>query len=118
MGDLKILQHDPKRGQAGTSLSVLLIKTIVPQTNVNHSYETFAIEVTWLYVYGAPSFVKQKIIIITIKKVRYNCSAHRSVHCSAHLFIIAISSHSHKERKQPRIIFLQNNCTVTIIKIL
>ena len=32
MGDLKILQHDPKRGQAGTSLSVLLIKTIVLQT--------------------------------------------------------------------------------------
>ena len=33
-----------------------------------------------------------------IKEVHYNCSAHGSVH----LFIIAISSHSHKEQKEPR----------------
>ena len=34
-----------------------------------------------------------------IKEVQYNCS----VHHSAHLFIIAISSHNHKERKEPHI---------------
>ena len=33
-----------------------------------------------------------------IKEVQYNCSAHGS----AHLFIIAISSHSHKERNEPQ----------------
>ena len=36
-----------------------------------------------------------------IKEVQYNCSAHGS----AHLFIIAISSHSHKERKLPQFFF-------------
>ena len=33
-----------------------------------------------------------------IKEIQYNCNVHRSVH----LFIIAISSHSHKEWKEPQ----------------
>ena len=37
-----------------------------------------------------------------IKEVQYNCSAHGS----AHLFIIAISSHSHKEQKEPQFFLL------------
>ena len=41
---------------------------------------------------------------IQLKQVRYNCTAHRS----AHLFIIAISSHSHIKWKQPRSIFFFN----------
>ena len=48
-----------------------------------------------------------------LKEVRYNCSAHRS----AHLFIIARSSHSHIKRKQPQRIFLQYCCSVTVINI-
>ena len=48
-----------------------------------------------------------------VKEVQYSWSAH----CSAHLFIIAISSHSHAERKQPQRIFLQRNCSVTMINI-
>ena len=36
-----------------------------------------------------------------IKEVQYNCSAHHP----AHLFIIAISSHSHKEQKKPKFFF-------------
>ena len=44
-----------------------------------------------------------------IKEVQYNCSAHGSVH----LFIIAISSHSHKERKEPQFFF---NVTMINIK--
>ena len=48
-----------------------------------------------------------------LKEVRYNCSAHGS----AHFFIIAISSHSHKERKQPQIILLQYSCSVNMINI-
>ena len=44
-----------------------------------------------------------------IKEVQYNCSAHVSVH----LFIIAISSHSHKERKEPQFFF---NVTMINIK--
>ena len=47
------------------------------------------------------------------KEVWYSCSAHRS----AHLLIIARSSHSHKYQKQPQRIFLQYNCSVTIINI-
>ena len=48
-----------------------------------------------------------------LKDVPYNYSAHRS----AHLFIIAISSHSHIKRKQPQIIFLQYSSSVTIFNI-
>ena len=44
-----------------------------------------------------------------IKEVQYNCSAHVSVH----LFIIAISSHSHKERKEPQ---FYSNVTMINIK--
>ena len=44
------------------------------------------------------------------KEVQYNGSALRS----AHLFIIAISSHSHIKRKQPQRIFLQYSCSVTM----
>ena len=36
-----------------------------------------------------------------IREVQYNCSAHRFVH----LFIIATSSHNHKERKEPQFFF-------------
>ena len=36
-----------------------------------------------------------------IKEVQYNCSVHRSVH----LFIIAISRHSHKEQKESQFFF-------------
>ena len=36
-----------------------------------------------------------------IKEVQYNCSAH----CSAQLFIIAISSHSHKNRRSHNFFF-------------
>ena len=45
-----------------------------------------------------------------IKEVQYNCSAHGSVH----LFIIAISSHSHKERKEPQ--FFSNVTMINIEK--
>ena len=44
-----------------------------------------------------------------IKEVQYNCSTHGSVH----LFIIAISSHSHKERKKPQ---FYSNITMINIK--
>ena len=48
-------------------------------------------------------FLNENIYTLhSIKEVRYNCSAHRS----AHLFIIAISSHSHIRRKQPQRTFL------------
>ena len=47
------------------------------------------------------------------KEVQYNCNAHRS----AHLFLIAISSHSHIKRKQPQIIFLKYSCYVNTINI-
>ena len=47
------------------------------------------------------------------KEVRHDCSEHRS----AHLFTIAISSHSHIKRKQPQRIFLQYSCSVTMINI-
>ena len=50
---------------------------------------------------------------VILKEVRYNCSAHRS----AHLFIIARSSHSHIKRKQPQRIFLKYCCSVTVINI-
>ena len=48
-----------------------------------------------------------------LKKVRYNynCSAYRSAH------LIAISSHSLIKQKQPKRIFLQHSCSVTIINI-
>ena len=48
-----------------------------------------------------------------IKEVRYNCSAHGF----AHLFITAISSHSHKERKEPQF-FFQCSYSVTMINII
>ena len=48
-----------------------------------------------------------------LKEVQYNCSTHRS----AHLFIIAISSHSHINRKQPQRTFLHYSCSVTMINI-
>ena len=47
----------------------------------------------------------------SIKEVRCNCSAYRS----AHFFVIAISSHSHKKPKQPQWAFLQYSCSVTMI---
>ena len=52
-----------------------------------------------------PIFLK-----VCVKEVRYNYTAH--------LFIIDISSHSHKEWKQPQIIFVQYSCCITIINIL
>ena len=48
-----------------------------------------------------------------IEEVWYNCKAH----CSAHLFIIEISSHSHIKRKHPQWIFLQCSCTVGMINV-
>ena len=45
-----------------------------------------------------------------IKEVQYSCS----VHGFAHLFIIAISSHSHKERKEPQ--FFSNVTMINIKK--
>ena len=36
-----------------------------------------------------------------IKEVQYNSSAH----CSMHLFMIVISSHNHKEQKEPQFFF-------------
>ena len=48
-----------------------------------------------------------------VKEVRCNCSSHRS----AHLFIIAISSHSHIILKQSQRTFLQYSCSVTMINI-
>ena len=48
-------------------------------------------------------------LCIYIEEVQYNCSAHGSVH----FFIIAISSHSHKERKEPQFFF---NVTMINIK--
>ena len=50
---------------------------------------------------------------VNLKKVRNSCSTP----CSTYLFIIATSSHNHKERKQPKIIFLWYGCSVTMIKI-
>ena len=47
-----------------------------------------------------------------IKEVQYNPSAH----ASAHLFIIAISHHSHKEWKQPQF-FFQCSYSITMINI-
>ena len=47
-----------------------------------------------------------------IKEVQYTCSAHGS----AHLFITAISSYSHKERKEPQF-FFQCSYSVTMINI-
>ena len=35
--------------------------------------------------------------------------------CSPHVVIIAVSSHSYEERKQPQIIFLQCSFSVTMI---
>ena len=54
-----------------------------------------------------------KGVFFSLKEVRYNCSVHRS----AHLFIIAISSHSYIRRKQRQITFLQYSCSVTMIYI-
>ena len=48
-----------------------------------------------------------------IKEVQYNPSAHGS----AHLFIIAISHHSHKEGKEPQF-FFQCSYSVTMINII
>ena len=48
-----------------------------------------------------------------IKEVQYNCSAHGS----AHYFIIAISSHNHKDRKEPQF-FFQYSYSVTMINII
>ena len=45
-----------------------------------------------------------------IKEVQYSCSAHGSVH----LFIIEISSHSHKERKEPQ--FFSNVTMINVKK--
>ena len=45
-----------------------------------------------------------------IKEVQYSCSVHGFVH----LFIIAISSHSHKERKEPQ--FFSNVTMINIKK--
>ena len=59
------------------------------------------------------SVKNQKVKVSTIIEVRYNCIAH----ISAHLFVTAISSNSHKERKQPQIIFLQYGCSVIMIDI-
>ena len=50
---------------------------------------------------------------VVFKEVRYNCSTHRS----AHLFIIAISSHSYIRRKQPQRTFLQYRWSLTMINI-
>ena len=36
-----------------------------------------------------------------IKEVQYNCSAH----CSMHLFMVVISSHNHKEQREPQFFF-------------
>ena len=47
------------------------------------------------------------------KEVQYNYSAHRS----AHLFIIAISNHSHIKRKQPQRTFFRYSCSVTMINV-
>ena len=58
------------------------------------------------------SVKNQKVKVSTIIEVRYNCIAH----ISAHLFVTAISSNSHKELKQPQIIFLQYSCSVTMIE--
>ena len=57
----------------------------------------------------------RKLIIFLqyLKELRYNCSVHRS----AHLFIIATSSHSHLKRKKSQIIFLLYSCSLTIINI-
>ena len=49
-----------------------------------------------------------------VMDVRYNCSEHRSLH----LFVIAISSHSHIRRNQPQRTFFQCSCSVTIIIIM
>ena len=50
------------------------------------------------------SFIDQAVTDETfLKEVRYNCSAHSS----AHLFVTAISSHSHIRWKHPQITFLQ-----------
>ena len=48
------------------------------------------------------------------KEVRHNCSAHRS----AHLFVIALSSHNHVRRKHPKRTFLQCSCPVIMINII
>ena len=48
-----------------------------------------------------------------LKDVRYNCIEHRS----AHLFMMARSSHSHIQRKHPQMIFLQYRCSVTMIDV-
>ena len=48
------------------------------------------------------------------KEVWFNCSVHRS----AHLFIIEISSHSDIKWKQPQRIFLQYSWSVTMINIM
>ena len=53
-------------------------------------------------------FLKIKSVSVTfdfectyVKEVQYNCSAH----CSAHIFLIAINSDSHKGQKEPQFFF-------------
>ena len=49
------------------------------------------------------ALIKKEIYVCgqsKLKEVRYSCSAHRY----AHFFTIAVSTHSHKVRKQPQII--------------
>lgn len=59
---------------------------------------------------ATPNSIKN-ILEVFLKEVRCNLSAHRS----AHLLIIAISSHSYIKRKQSQIIFPQFNCSETMI---
>ena len=58
------------------------------------------------------------LVTFTIKsqsseEVWYNCRGH----CSAHLFKVQISSNSHIKLKQAETIFLQYNCSATMINI-
>ena len=58
--------------------------------------------------------VLKNFTIPLIKEVWYNCNGHHS----AYLFIIARSSHSHKEQKQPQRTLLWYCCSVTMIEFL
>ena len=62
---------------------------------------------TLVLIYSLTKYVLENILR------RHDTSAHRP----AHLFITAISSHSHVRRKQLKRTLLQYSCSVTIINI-
>ena len=99
-------------------------------TNIHHdvtdlvNHEIVKNTKTWISSERNITFLQNKKILnlcIRWHILRSYCfvteETFKEVHHSAHLFIIAIGSHSQKEWKQQQIIFLHYSCSVTMINV-